>query len=197
MANAYAALRELTHFSSPKTRYQTSFDLKEGSIDDSGPPFRRCVLMQMAGTESAGLQRVINESTGYLFRDLLSPLGRDADRIRAETAAPKSALAMTFGSYRISWPRQALLERAARRSCERLLELWSTRDSSHLSETIRSWLDEQWSRRQFSPDLLLGRLRETCQGELPGEPDAVVNGVVAQFDKEAQQRSKETCRPGN
>ena len=45
LANSYAALTELNHFSSPDTTYVASFDERHGSIRDREPPFSRVYVV--------------------------------------------------------------------------------------------------------------------------------------------------------
>src|SRR5262249_53996232 len=104
VANAYAALTELAHFSSPQARYEATFDPKEGPIVYQERPFTRCMLLQLPKTKDIpSLRPVVNEATGYFVRELFTPLGRQLDKIRAESTVPAGATPPfhTFGSYRL------------------------------------------------------------------------------------------------
>jgi hypothetical protein len=73
-----------------------------------------------------------------------------------------------------------------------MLEFWSARDGSHLTESIRSWLEDEWARRELSPDLLLNRLRETSQGQLQKELDGVFHAIEDQLERPAEQEDLDT-----
>src|SRR6202035_283640 len=95
----------------------------EGSsrpIKDTDPPFNRVLLVPLEGEDQ---KRPAGESARLagegLFRHLMSLVGRMADSAKPpagpETAGRASFEA--FGMYRLTWPREPLLDRTARRLC--------------------------------------------------------------------------------
>ncbi|HLW64808.1 MAG TPA: tubulin-like doman-containing protein [Gemmataceae bacterium] len=189
-ANAYAALQELLYYSSPQTVYEATFDGKEGSLVDAQPPFRRCLLLPLpASSDPRDSRPVVGTATGFLFRELFTPTGRAADDQRS-TAGPPAAF-QTFGSFRLTWPHEQLLAHATREISERVLEVWTTPESSHLAEPVRTWLEEQWNQQKLQPELLLATLRESCASVLRCTVDEAVAHIVEPLCEAPQQRNLE------
>jgi len=83
LANTYAALNELNHFSRPASRFQADYGDPEGSLADEGPPFRRCLFLPMGQEEGKEPTRRATElAAGFVFANLVTPLGRVADACR-------------------------------------------------------------------------------------------------------------------
>jgi hypothetical protein len=97
LGNAYAALTELNHFSSPSTVFTGPYGKDEargiGSLVDAEAPFQRCVLLPLSAESTSDdrslppAQRAetliadpcIALAGYYLCSDLTTPLGRTAD----------------------------------------------------------------------------------------------------------------------
>jgi hypothetical protein len=195
VANAYAALTELVHFSAPQNTYEAVFDSREGMIVDAERPFSRCMLLQLPKTtDIPSLRPLVHEATGFLFRELFTPLGRQLDRFRMEATVPAGTPPAfhTFGSYRLTWPRVTMLNRATRRCAERLLRLWTSRESAPFVEPIRVWLEEQWVPKQLPPEAVRVQLNEACVAALQCEPDAAIDECLAPLEKLRRSSSLET-----
>ncbi len=114
LGNACAALRELSHFARPGTTFTARYHQREAPVQDSEPPFSRCVMLPLPEETDEASTRELVELTGlFLSRDLCSPLGRVADLGRGGvTGLPwdsRGLFYQTFGLYPLSWPRHALL----------------------------------------------------------------------------------------
>jgi eukaryotic-like serine/threonine-protein kinase len=189
-ANGYAALQELLFYSSPHTVYEATFDGKEGSIIDAQPPFRRCTLLPLpASSEPRETRPVVGTATGFLFRELFTSMGRAADDRRTPARPP--AAFQTFGSFRLTWPHEQLLALATREVCERVLQVWTTPESSHLAEPVRTWLQEQWSQQQLDPELLLAGLRDSCSSFLRRNVEEVLAEIAESLRESVQNRNLE------
>src|SRR5207253_4382414 len=176
LANTVAALHELNHFSaSPeagsksKVPFQADHGDPEGVLADAGPPFQRCFFLPASieeGKES--LHKATELAGGYLFGNLVTPLGRSADACRTKILSSEmshhSPLTSyhSFGMYRFSWPKRLLIQQVARRLCGKLIERW-VRQVTPSGQEVRTWLSEQWSKRQLEPLRLVARLEEACE----------------------------------
>jgi serine/threonine protein kinase len=166
LGNTFAALTELHHYSEPDTVYEARFDLRDSVARDPERPFRRSWLVPVAppGDEPA-LRTAGGLAGGFLFRELLTPLGRAGDERRG---ADRTAF-RTFGAYRLAWPRRALLGRAARHLAERLLRVWVAGDTEPLRVAVGRWLAGEWRDRGLEPEALAARLRAAAEKAL-GQP---------------------------
>jgi serine/threonine protein kinase len=89
LANTYAALKELKHFMGANETFKARYESKSPPLKDHGAPFVRCLFLPLpASYDAVSLQELTGTAGEYLYRELLTPLGRAADRRRAELASP-------------------------------------------------------------------------------------------------------------
>ena len=182
LANTYAALAELYHFSRPDTGYELRVNARLPPVLDAGPPFSRCLCLPLAAAaDDAGRAQSTGLAAALLLRDLLTPLGRAADAARADYAAGVSpeAFCHTAADYRLSWPRRRLARRAGLVLAAYLLKLWTARDPGPVRAAVEAWLEEQWEARQLRPEQVVERLQGACAAALGLDPEAKFEAGVA------------------
>jgi hypothetical protein len=190
LANAFAALTELNHFSTQGTTFSVRYDEKEAAINDAEAPFSRILTLELpSNANDEAPVEVSDSSADYLFRELLTPLGRATEEARAAkptTGRPcPGPKCQTFGLYRISWPRQALLHNVARRLCQQIVQRWMTKDATAVRDSVRTLVAEVWQRQQLGGEFLLERLQAACKESLGEDPEALFarwNEPLAQLD---------------
>jgi serine/threonine protein kinase len=184
LANTYAALAELAHFSRPDTTYEARFNPREAAVHDADRPFARCLCLPLpASNDAAGRRQATGLAAGLMFREFLAPLGRVTDAARP--AAPAAEFCYTAGSFRLAWPGGRLAHRAARHLAVHLLEQWTTKDLGPIQADVTAWIEEQWDARQLRPELLIDRL--CAAGDLAAgmAPEARFEAIVAQLLKKS------------
>jgi hypothetical protein len=194
LANAYAALTELNHFSSPEVIFSAHYDEAERPIADRDPPFSRCILLPLPPDEKdpGPTQEVTDLAGDFLCRDLTRPLGKAADecRVALTTAAVESGpFCQTFGMYRFAWPRRLLLQQAARALCGRLAQHWASRESRHLRDAVQRWVNEQWEKRGLDPEHFIENLQQACERAAGQKPEAAFAGVTGPLESAARPTS--------
>jgi serine/threonine protein kinase len=178
LANTYAALTELAHFSRTDTVYEARFNPRDPAVTDRGRPFARCLCLPLPpGTDQGQRAVAAGATAGLLFRELLAPLGRVADAARPQ--ATGTAFFDTAATYRLSWPGRRLTNRAARHLGARLLREWTAKNADSVQTPVCVWLDEQWEVRQLAPELLVGRLTVAVENVVGGPPDARFDAILA------------------
>jgi hypothetical protein len=184
VGNAHAALTELNHFNSPRNTYSLNCDSREapvtGPVVDAEPPFSRCVLLPLADSSPRSLALAAH----FLAAELTTPLGRSADmgrrqqlqqtevggaRIEEGVSVDPRIFLSTFGLHRVVWPRRAMLTRAGRRLCRRLVERWMTKDAKPIRDKVQSWVKEQWEKHELGANGLIDQLHFACEQAL-GKP---------------------------
>lgn len=165
--NTYAALTELNHYGTPGSTYTASFDDREGSVQDGGPPFNRFHALPADSVDPV---------TDFLIRDLLSPMGRALDGMRAQAISRARTVdticTSTFGLAVFTWPRQALLDRASRRLCRGVLDRWVSRGAAiELKSAVQAWVVQQWTEQELAPEHLIARLQQACERALGQAPE--------------------------
>jgi hypothetical protein len=174
LANTYAALTELHHFSMPGVTYTMNIDDRDVTLVDSGPPFSQFFLLPLQNHRSSTAEAPgIGQVAEFVWRDLLTPFGRAVDASREEAMAmpgvtpdPETIAGHTFGLYTVTWPRRQLADRVARWLCCRVLEVWCLTENKSIQPTIDQWVREQWEAQQFTPELLLAQCQKACDSAI-------------------------------
>lgn len=143
LANMYAALRELEYFQSGGRRFTARYEAKGPPLQDVASPFRHCVVV-CPGHEKEGTQ----QAADWLYRELLTPLGRQADLLRnwelgLNEANVNGSLSVTgqcstqedrprrrpqvsvFGLASVEHPRRQIVKGVALHLAARLARHWS------------------------------------------------------------------------
>ncbi|HEY1378302.1 MAG TPA: tubulin-like doman-containing protein, partial [Gemmataceae bacterium] len=176
LANTYAALAELAHFSRPDTAYEAKF-ARDLTVHDPGRPFGRCLCLPMpAGSDGAARRQAAAAAAGLVLRDVLAPLGRAADAARP--VVTDAAYCYTAATFRLAWPGRRLVRRAARHLAAHLLRQWTAKEIGPLRPTVTAWLDEQWEARQLRPELLIDRLTAASEATIGQPPDGKFDALV-------------------
>jgi serine/threonine protein kinase len=191
LGNAYAALTELGHFASPDTCFTARYLEREPPVQDADPPFSQSFLLRLPEETDEVSNREAAELAGqFLYRDLCSSLGRAADLARAGLSSPpwpeRGLYYSTFGLFRLSFPRQALLAETARCLCLQLVSRWMSKDSKPVRDQVQTWIQEQWHSRSLSADNFIERVQEACREQLYKDPET---DLLAPVESLAQ-----TCR---
>jgi serine/threonine protein kinase len=182
LANAFASLTELHHFSLPGTTFTASYDDKDGHVSDDGPPFQRTLVLaaQAHGRPPEAL------AADLVVRELTTPFGRETARLRGGVPAPPpggrvAVTVSTFGLSRISWPRGPLVEDAARQVVRRVLDRWTTTEAAPVRERVAAWVGEQWAAQQLGPEHLIARMQQAAEKAAGQVPEALFQALVAPF----------------
>lgn len=193
LSNACATLTEIAALSREDSTYTLSVGTREPSIVDRESPLTRIVALPMqSGGEGRSGHAAVGQSAGWLLGETLSPLGRavDAARSAATQLTTAGPVCQVAASYRFAWPRRRLVRRAAGDWTERLLRLWTMKDTTFVRPAVAEWLDEQWANRQLQPEMLIERLQQTCAAAIGQQPDAKFDALVDPLANRAALGSK-------
>jgi hypothetical protein len=194
LGNAYAALKELNHFSTSGVTFAARYETKGPLLTDSDAPYSRCQLLPQEDFEEETQQETAaGQATSFILRDLLTPLGRVADAYREGLlhgrcgpelpGAKRMPVIQTFGMYRLSWPRRVLLERAARRLGQRLVDHWLAKETAPFRAELQAWARAQFAERGLEADQLILNLRTAGERTLKQEPEDAFDAIVARVRK--------------
>ncbi len=188
LGNTCAALAELNHFGTPGNVFTARYHEREAPIQDSGPPFNRCVILPLPDeTDEVASQELIDLSAQYLLRDLCSTLGRVADLGRAGLTSPpwesRGQHYQTFGLSQISWPRHALLQAVARRLCQRLVQRWMSKDAKSMRETVQAWVADQMVLQELGSEPFIHRLQVEAVKALSRPPESEFSAIAEKVAK--------------
>jgi hypothetical protein len=183
MANTFAALTELNHFSAPETCFWAHYDDNEPPLRDTEPPYDRCFLMPLpAARDDSQSQAPAGLIADWLYNDLTTSLGRTADETRAgvlpEAPSSWTLTCHTFGMYQISWPKFSFLRHVGSSLCQQLVRSWMSKDSTPVRERVKVAVAEEWGRLGLGGDHLLTRLHGECEQAYGQNPEAAFAALV-------------------
>jgi serine/threonine protein kinase len=181
LGNAYAALTELNHFSAPDVVFSSRYVEKEAPLTHTGPPFSRCVFLTTVPGSPQALDTA-KIAGAYVCQELTTSLGR---LIEASQSAPpaqnsdKEVVCQTFGMFRYSWPKRALMQEASRRFCGHLMRRWIAKSAKSPLDQIRRFVDAQWAENELGPEALIMRFRGACEQTVGREPETAFVTITA------------------
>lgn len=180
LANTFAALTELHHFSATENRYQAFFDDSEEPIHDAGPPFARCVVMPLppANSDATGDRSVAALAGDFLCRELITPLGRTAAQIRAAANEPDEVVCETFGAHCFAMPRRALREQVANQLGMKLVRSWVSSDQASMQSAMASRLADPSTGIDLKPETLAARLQAAAERNAPGTLETPLQTIL-------------------
>lgn len=187
VANTYAALRELNHYSLPETVFHAQYDERDGNVYDPAAPFTRLVILPARAPSEDGKVHSIEDSVDpiaqLLKRELFSLWGRQLDAIRGELPKPSGVevCTQTFASASFTWPRNAILGNTLKWLAETLLTRWVTADATHLTTHVQSWLAGRWAADECGPESIIAALQKACEKDLGQNLDGLFTEEARQY----------------
>lgn len=212
LANVYATLTELNHFSDPSIPFAAEYGAEGQRIVDQGTPFHSVYLLPLAHRSPDALDGTVAHLGSYLFHELTTPLGLRLEALRMQDELGDSAPSMgamsvslrSFGTYAVWFPRGLLLNIAARHSSKRLIDQWIANDTMSNASEVQNAIQAVVQRFSTHPDLATPVLmKEICntahanaQGEIGVTPGEVLSGMLAKLEEQIVQSTAQED-PGN
>lgn len=190
LANTYASLKELHHFSLPETVFTANFDEREGMYHDANPPFSRVMMVlpnpsQTGSTPEQTRQECARKTSDLLIQEILSPMGRAADEARGPRGfdghTPPEFNVSACGRAGFLWPREAVLNTAARTLSATMLHRWLSSDPNVIGEYVHSWLEKRWVVQGLNAETLIASLRNVANQITKRNPDELFAEEAKQF----------------
>ncbi len=123
MANLYATLTEVYHFSDPAVPFTAQYGSDGPRLVDEGAAYDSTYLVTLTHRTPEARRDAMAHLGSYLFHELTTPLGTRLERTRISRGVLPFR---SFGTYGVWFPRGLLLHLAARGACQRVLEQWQT-----------------------------------------------------------------------
>lgn len=203
LANVYATLTELNHFSDPTVRFVAQYSADGQRIVDEQAPYSSMYLLPLAHRGQDSLDETVAHLGNYLFHELTTPLGLRLDHYRrqdchSESATPSGQLAAqmrSFGTYAVWFPRGLLMRLAGRHACQRLIRGWlvTAKDEIDIKTQghIRGFLEKSLGHANLQPEALARRIEEStstgtlsANGQTQGE---ILAGILAKLEEQVPQ----------
>lgn len=192
LGNTYAALKELNYFGGSGRMFQARYHERENPILENGPPFSRNVLLPLPEESDEIATRELVELCGqYVSRDLVTPLGREGDLVRAGLPTVpwerRGQFFQTFNLFQLSWPRQNLLHAVARQLCQRLVTRWSSKDAKPVREAAQQHVQEEWVHKELGADSFIHRIQSEVLKALGKPPEAAFSAIIEPLNRPSYQ----------
>jgi hypothetical protein len=211
LANVYATLTELNHFSDPSISFSAEYGTEGQRIVDQGSPFHSVYLLPLAHRSPDALDETVAHLGSYLFHELTTPLGLRLEQMRHDDELGDSGPGMgqlsvplrTFGTYAVWFPRGLLLNLAARHACRRLIDLWianETIGSAEVQAAIQATVLGFTAHPELAPEALAKNIGASAQagaaGEVGATPEEVLSSMLAKLEDQLLQSTAQDD-PGN
>ena len=213
LANLYATLTEVHHFSDPSVPFTAQYGTDGPRLIDEGAVFDSNYLMTLTHRTPEARRDAMAHLGSYLFHEMTTPLGTRLERTRiARGVLPFRS----FGTYGVWFPRGLLLHLAARGACQRLFEQWqattldayaviSDKHASLLSEcsngigvledtsciTAHDLLEAAQARMLADPELhadaLANRILELAGQQMESSPRELLTRLLSAIEEQSQQ----------
>ncbi len=126
LANIFATLTELNHYSDPDVIFNAQYGGPEGPvIEGRGLPFTATYLLPMAARTPEAFRDCVAHLAGYVSYDLTTPLGHGLERVRRTPPPAGRTPFRGFGTFGVWYPRGLLLRSAARQIATDIVRGWS------------------------------------------------------------------------
>jgi hypothetical protein len=213
LANVYATLTELNHYSDPSTLFAAQYGPDGQRIIDEGAPYSSIYMVPLVNRSPDSLSESISHLGCYLFQEMTTPLGLRLDHLRAAEAVAAASMSQagqiaspirSFGTYGVWFPRGLLLHLAAREASKKLIEQWCHSGEVNLAEEAKLEIERFLARITAHPDLtpaaFAQRVEASCVVGGPTDfattPGEVLSGMLAKLDEQSVQ-SVAQDDPGN
>jgi serine/threonine protein kinase len=213
LANLYATLTELNHFSDPAVPFTAQYGSDGPRLIDQGSAYDNSYLVTLTHRTPEARRDAMAHLGSYLFHELTTPLSTRLEQVRRS----RNVLPFrSFGTYAVWFPRGLLLHLAARVACQRLLEKWqattldeyaiipdkhaappldNSPSSNGLDDQVRvtahDLLDAAQARvladSELQPDALANRILELAAHQLEGSPRELLTRLLAAIEEQSQQ----------
>lgn len=202
LANIFATLTELNHFSDPTIGFFAQYGTEGQRIVDQGPPFHATYLLPQHHRTPEALEQTVSHLGNYLFHELTTPLGLRLDNLRRDQDFGSGMLHgvlearfRSMGTFAVWFPRGLLLRLAARHACRRLIDGWLAEGDSQLSpearQTVDVFLEKVSLLPMLQPEQLGGTIEANAQAGTPTDtgtaPGEVLAGMLVRLEEQILQ----------
>jgi hypothetical protein len=203
LANVYATLTELNHFSDLTIPFVAQYGADGQRIVDNGTAFGSVYLLPLAHRSPQALDEAVAHLGSYLFHEVTTPLGLRLDQIRRDAAGEDGALGRagvaasfrSFGTYAVWFPRGLLLRLAARLACRKTIEGWLACQEGPRGAPpavplpVAQACERLMADPGLRPEALVRRIEEASRGllltDLASSPAEALTGLLATLEEQS------------
>jgi serine/threonine protein kinase len=196
LANVYATLTELNHFTDPAIRFASQYGADGPSIMEEGAAFDAVYLLPQSNRSPESRRDAVAHLGSYLFHELTTPLGLHLDNARQIAPEAGATPFRSFGTYGVWFPRGLMLRLAGRAACQRLLEEWQVAGEPTALTELEAACARVFTDPGLQHEALTTCLEEYARPMLEGAPGEALTRLLSSLEDQAQQ-SVALEDPGN
>jgi hypothetical protein len=191
LANLYATLTELNHFSDPSIPFTAQYGADGVRMRDEGnAPFDSVYLLTATHRTPEARRDTVAHLGSYLFHELTTPLGPRLDHNRK--AIEENRLGVTrfrsFGTYAVWFPRGLLMRLAARQACRRIIEEWQGEGEPTARPEVDAACARLLADPRLRPEALQAHIERCAQRHLEGlAPAEALTALLGTIEEQSVQ----------
>lgn len=192
LANIYATLSELNHFSDPDVPFTAQYSGDAGpKLEARGLPFTATYLLPMSQRTPEGYRDTVSHLSGYITHELTSPLGTGLEEYRSRKPVPGRSPFRGFGTFGVWFPRGLLLRSAARQLCNSLLKNWSAAFQGELPAESKVLIADIYSDPRLLPEAVQQFIHTESRSRQVGLPFEFVGKWFADLGDQLEISAKQ------
>jgi serine/threonine protein kinase len=186
LANLFATLTELNHFSDSLIPFSAQYGTDGPRLVDEGTPFDATYLLTLANRSPESRRDAMAHLGSYLFHDLTTPLGirLDHSRLRRD---PGASPFRSIGTYAVWFPRGLLLRLAAREACRRLIEEWEATGEPNALAELEAAHARMLAEPGLLPEALTAAVEDRASLHMEGLPGDALTKLLTAIEEQSLQ----------
>jgi hypothetical protein len=190
LANVYATLTELHHFSDPTISFVAQYGPDGQKFSDGEAPFEAIYLLALDNRSPEAQRGCVAHLANYLNHELTTPLGMRLETSR-EARPPAATRYRSFGTHSVWYPRGLLLRSAARQVCERLVQEWQHPEFNGPADEIEAACREALTDPNLNWEALQQQIERAAQSP-DGTPPELLGRLLNELADDADRAETQT-----
>jgi serine/threonine protein kinase len=187
LANLYATLTELHHFTDPDGEFTAQYQLNGTVFRDAGAPFQAVYLLKLGHRSPDGIKQTAARMASYVFHDLSTPLGTRLTQSRQQQLAELHTPFRSFGAYAVWFPRGLMLRVAARQASQRLIDAWQTTTADGVFTTgVEEACNQMFAGPEWTPENLYKQIELAATVPNEGSPQQALDAFLGGLETQAE-----------
>jgi hypothetical protein len=191
LANLYATLTELNHFSDPSIPFTAQYGADGVRMRDEGnAPFDSVYLLTATHRTPEARRDAVAHLGSYLFHEITTPLGLRLDHSRKAKEENRSGVTRfrSFGTYAVWFPRGLLMRLAARQACRRTIEEWQVEGEPTARPEVEAACARLLADPRLRPEALQTHIERCAQRHLDGlAPAEALTALLGTVEEQSSQ----------
>lgn len=185
LANVYACLTELNHYSESASRFVAQYGPDAQPFTDEDPPYASSYLLQMQHRTPEDLRDTVAHLGSYIFHDVTTPFGLRLDKARHAKIADGATAFRSLGTFAVWFPRGLLLRLAARQMCARLIDEWQAVGNPTALDEVEAACEAAVADPELQFEAICARIEEAARAPVEGGQQEDLTGFLSRLEEQS------------